>query len=287
MSVCQHWHTTIINCPRLWTRLGPTLPVQAARLVIERSRGLPILSLEWVFDTMDEDSEDEDPDDEGEDFANQDEVWEVVSQNFTRFRSMNLIDRSQDGLRIRPLLESTNAALESLNIDSWYTNQGGLGRVALSDGPPLKHLSLRETSFNFDTPRLSGLVTLRLTGSAVPRSLKTLVQVLSAAAAHLEELTIFNSKWTDDYRPSSSITFPRLTKLDLSEITASYCTTLVAAIYAPACYHVRAIESDGGGDGPAELLDATIWQPGSTQVAAFLGLTKGPEAQVIRIAVKV
>ncbi|KAG9047248.1 hypothetical protein FS837_002721 [Tulasnella sp. UAMH 9824] len=286
MSVCRHWHSTIVSCPRLCTRLDPDLPVEVARLVIERSKSLPILSLRWYTYARGQGSADEDSD-EAEDFTNQDEVWEVVRQNFERFRSMSLIIYSQDGLQIRSLLESTNTALESLHIDSYHINQGARGPLALSDGPPLKHLSLRATSFNFDTPRLSELVTLRLSYSAVPRSLKTLVQVLSATAAQLEELTISDFLWMDDYRPSSSITFPRLAKLDLSNITVTYCTTLVATIYAPACSHVRAIESHQDLKGPAKSLDAVIWQPGSTQVAAFLGLDSRSEPHAFRITIKV
>ncbi|KAG8923695.1 hypothetical protein FRC00_005944 [Tulasnella sp. 408] len=282
MSVCRHWHNTIVNCPRLWTRLDPDLPVEVTRLIIKRSKGLPVLSLRWPFYTETKDFTRQDSDYESEDLTDQDKVWKIVRQNSTRFRSMKFLIWSKDGLQIRSLLESTNTALESLTIYSYYTRHGGLGPFALSHGPPLKHLSLRDISFNFDTPRLSGLVTLRLTGSAVPRSLETLVQVLSAAAAHLEELTIFDSKWTDDYRPSSSITFPRLTKLDLSEITASYCTTLVAAIYAPACYDIRAIELEDDGYGPAELLDATIWRPGSTQVWSNGGLRSAFRTRVVK-----
>ncbi|KAG8899057.1 hypothetical protein FRC01_010685, partial [Tulasnella sp. 417] len=269
MRVCRHWHTTILNCPRLWTYLDGGLPPHVARRVIERSRGLPILSLDWG--TYDEDNSDE----------QKRATWWMITENSSRFKSMDLTIWGETEDAIWSVLESTTTALESLTIE---VQCECTGEFTLSRGGPLKYLSLNDVSLNFNSQRLSGLVILRLYGSAVPRSLKKLIRLLGVAAAQLEELTIRDCNSRTDYRPSSSITLPRLKEIELKAISNSYSTALAATIYAPACSYIRIEESDPG---PSEILDPTIWQPGNTQVAAFLGLHSGSEPRALQISIAV
>ncbi|KAG8924010.1 hypothetical protein FRC01_012056 [Tulasnella sp. 417] len=267
MGVCRHWYTTILNCPRLWTYLDADLRPDTASLVIERSRNLPILSLSW--DLCGEDDRDEDK---------EETLW-MVFRNSSRFKSMSFRVGTEDEDDIWSLLESTTTALEGLTIDGRYT---GAGDFTLSDGAPLKYLSLDDVSYGFGTQRLSGLVILRLYRKSVPGSLEELIRVLEGAAAQLEELTLVDSESKVEYQPSSPITFPRLRKINLERISNSYSTALVATIYAPACSDIRVQEFDFQDPGPSEILDAAIWKPGNTQMAAFLGLESGPEPRALR-----
>ncbi|KAG8909809.1 hypothetical protein FRC01_006716, partial [Tulasnella sp. 417] len=261
MGVCRHWFTTVLNCPRLWADMDSALSPKFARLVFERSRDLPILSLNWeVYDEDERDTRKED-------------TWWMVRQNSSRFKSMSFdVVRGGD---LQSLLESPTTALESLTVKASITRS--TREFTLSEGTPLKHLSLEGISFNLNSQRLSKLVILSLYRSAVPCSPK-LIRLLGVAAAQLEQLTICHSNSTADDRPSSSITFPRLKNIKLEYNSYSYSTVLVATIYAPACSYIRIKDSRPSS---SEILDAVIWQPGNTQVAAFLGLDGGPEPRVL------
>ncbi|KIO15325.1 hypothetical protein M407DRAFT_35125 [Tulasnella calospora MUT 4182] len=169
----------------------------------------------------------------------------LAVQNSTRFRSMDIQIHPTDSFYISDLLESTTV-LVSLTVEVARSEfiEDEFEEVVLSDGAPLKRLVLRDMPFKFDCPRLSRLVTLHLDGSAVPASLRTLIQLLSAASAHLEQLTIARAindsqRLEDDCQPYSSITFPRLTELQLRDIMPLPSTKLVASIYAPVCSRLR------------------------------------------------
>ncbi|KAG8924011.1 hypothetical protein FRC01_012057 [Tulasnella sp. 417] len=271
MGVCRHWHATILNCPRLWTRLDSDLPPEIAALIIERSRGLPILSLRWEAD--------------GRDHSNTDTaVLHMVTQNSRQLKSMYFQMWPGDLSNIWSLLESTTTALESLTI---YMGSHCHEVVTLSDGVPLKHLFLKDVTLDFATPRLSGLVSLHLFGSAAPSLAKTLIQILEAAAAQLEELAISWTRGLTEYRQSSSITLPRLKNLKLENIPPSYSTALIATIYAPACSYIRVKESAHRKHDPTQTLDAVIWKPGNTQTAALLGLESRSDPRTIQISILV
>ncbi|KAG8906431.1 hypothetical protein FRC01_008024, partial [Tulasnella sp. 417] len=267
-EVCRHWYTTIINCPRLWTSLDSALPPNVAELVFERSRNLPILSLDW--ETAEEDVSDREK---------KQTLW-MVHNNSRRFKSMSFKIQDEDTKDIWLLLESETTALESLEVDAYVI---GGNDFTLSRGTPLKYLSLDDVSFGFRTQRLLGLVTLRLYRSAVPHSVKKLIRVLGGAAAQLEELTICNFESKEQYRPTSSITFPRLEEIEIKEVSGCYSSALLATIYAPACSDIRVEEYDFPDHDSSEISDAAIWKPGNPQVAAFLGLDSGPEPRPLQI----
>lgn len=280
MRVCRRWHDTILSSPQLWIYVDSSLPSEWARMVMERSKDLPILSFDWdlaYFRDVAGDYE---------------EILEMAVQNSTRFKSMDILISHDHPFDMRPLLESRTTALTSLTITvdkhSRYSEfDFKPWTLVLSDGPPLKNLVLRDMPLNFDCSRLSRLVTLHLSKSAVPASLKTLIQVLSATSAHLEHLTIGAPKrLEDDHQPYSPITFPRLTELKIYQMMPLPSTKLVASIYAPACSRTHVSELP---DVPCDIaaeLDAVIWKPGNPQMVAFLGLSSGWESRVSQITIE-
>ncbi|KAG8922172.1 hypothetical protein FRC01_014369 [Tulasnella sp. 417] len=278
MGVCRHWYTTILNYPQLWTRLDASLSPNIASLVIERSRGLPILSFRWnLRGAYDRNIE-------------KIETLRMVYRHSSRFKSMRFQVCDEDKNNIRSLLESTTTSLERLTVQGWHTD---IGDFTLSDGVPLKYLYLEDVSYGFGSQRLSGLVILRLYRESIPHSLKELIRVLEGAAAQLEELTICRSGSRAEYQPSSSITLPRLKEIHLERIPNSYSTALIATIYAPTCSDISVGEwdpqdpQDPQDPGPSHILDAAIWQPGNTQAAAFLGLHSGSDPRALQIVIEV
>ncbi|KAG8912515.1 hypothetical protein FRC01_005066, partial [Tulasnella sp. 417] len=278
LQVGRIWHDAIVSSPRLWTWWDSALPAKIARLVIERSKGLPILSFIWNTADYSDDS------DGSEEHEGYEGILELAIQNSMRFKSMDLRVWSDGPFDIRPLLEGPTPALEALTVIVYrYVGEDGLGEVVLSEGAPLKFVELLNISLNFDSPRLSGLVTLSLSGTAVPNSLDTLLQGLSATQL-LEQLTIRgNSGIGEPVAPGPQVTFRHLMELHIEEITKDYCAAFLSSIYAPACSRVYV--SDTGWTEGNHPLDPHIWKPGNPQTAALLGLNQERETQVLRISV--
>ncbi|KAG9034261.1 hypothetical protein FS837_002253 [Tulasnella sp. UAMH 9824] len=274
LRVGRLWYHAIVNAPRLWTRLDSTLPSKIARLVIERSKDLPILSFNWTTLSRDKARE---------------EILEMAIQNSRRFKSMELRVSSDDPFDIRPLLEAPTPALESLTVEMNEdpdVEEDEFEEFAVSEGVPLKHLVLHDVSLNFDSPRLSGLITLRLYQSAVPTSLNLLLQVLSATQ-RLEELTLGDEGWIEEaVAPGPQVTLEHLKELRIEHITNDYCAALLISIYTPICSRVYVNDSRW-----TQVTEPTlyplIWQPGNTQTAALLGLHHQSNARALRMPIKV
>ncbi|KAG8918795.1 hypothetical protein FRC01_001648 [Tulasnella sp. 417] len=264
LRVGRLWYHTIVNSPRLWTRVDSGLSPRIARLVIERSKQLPILALEWdtlgVFYGLKKEHK---------------EILEMLIHSSTTFKSMNFQVSFGDAFDIRPLLESETPALDTLTV---YVDAGSEAeedgfenfKFALSAGAPLKHLVLDDVSLNFDSPRLSGLITLYLRRNAIPTSFATLLQVLSATQ-RLEQLRL-QEMWSvhEHVDLGPQITLGHLKGLKIEDITHEYSAALLGSIFTPICSGVDVNDSWWGeATGP---LDTFLWQPGNTQTAALLGL---------------
>ncbi|KAG8958809.1 hypothetical protein FRC05_008617, partial [Tulasnella sp. 425] len=250
-QVGRLWHATIFSSPRLWTRMDSGLSPKMARWVLNLSKGLP-LSLHW--DTVD---------------RRYGPIMDIAAQNSTRFKSIKLRGGLSKPLDIRRLLTSPTPALESLTAE--VTRGWVAPEVVLSEEAPLKHLSLTDLTLTIDPDRLSSLITLDLTGSAVPASLGTLLQILSTSA-QLEQPTLLANKRVEDSevpQPGPLVTLPRLGNLDLDCITDDYCRALLASIYTPACSRIYV--DDAPGSQHVDSLDSLVWKPGSVQAAALLG----------------
>lgn len=274
LRIGRLWYRAIVNSPRLWTRLDATLPPKIARLVVERSKDLPNLSFEWSTDSRYDIRDGLHP-----------ETFEVVLQNSTRFKSMTVQLPFSIQLDIRPLLEVHTQALERLTVEVGkrdIAGDDGFGEFVLSDGAPLEYLHLHGVSLNFDSPRLSGLITLHLYRSAVPSSLDILLEVLSATW-RLEELKICEQGYTiTPVDPGPRTTLWHLKELEIEDITNEYCAALLSSIYTPICFHVRVRDSwltlsDRADPDP---FDSLIWQPGNAQMIALLGLSQQSDTRI-------
>ncbi|KAG8924009.1 hypothetical protein FRC01_012055 [Tulasnella sp. 417] len=266
LQVGRLWYTTIINRPQLWTRMESSYPAKVARLIIKRSKSSPTLSFRWHWAHPRSEKTGK-------------EILEMAVANSARFKSMEIELRQEDSFdSIRRLLDAPTTALESLRLQAdkyGHVQSGdGLGRFVLSEGAPLLHLDLHHVSLNYDSPRFSGLVTLRLDKSALPVSVEVLVRMLSIAS-HLEHLEL--SRPTRMRRveqgvwpPPRLINLPCLTYFTMSDIPRSYCAALLSSIYAPTPRCYIEVEDKSFNDS-VEQLDAILWQPGSSQMAALLG----------------
>ncbi|KAG8891744.1 hypothetical protein FRC00_013165, partial [Tulasnella sp. 408] len=173
------------------------------------------------------------------------------------------------------LLQAPTPALETLQVRNLHVDSENSpsDEFTLSEGPPLKHLSLDDITTPLNHPRLSNLITLALTGSPVPKSPEQLLHILSRLQ-QLEELAIKhlqNGTW--EGRASAPILLPYLKKLDLSHLPSIYIATILASIYTPSCSHIVVHDWGRSEEGveALEALDAVIWRPGNDQAALLLG----------------
>ncbi|KAG8913032.1 hypothetical protein FRC01_004770 [Tulasnella sp. 417] len=279
LRVGRLWYHTIVSLPRLWTRVDLTLPPSIAKLVIERSKELPILALEW-----------NPVDGYGGVEKEHEEILEMAIHNSTRFKSIKFQVSHNDPLDIRSLLESETPALDTLTVDVYAGSEAEEDgfenlKFVLSEGAPLKYLVLNNASTNFDSPRLSGLIALYLREAAIPTSLATLLKVLSAT----EQLELLK---LEEMRPvhervdlSPQITLGHLKELKIQAIATEYCAALLGSIFTPICSRVYV--SDSWWSEATNALDSFLWQPGNTQTAALLGLNGQSDRRPLEISITV
>ncbi|KAG9047244.1 hypothetical protein FS837_002717 [Tulasnella sp. UAMH 9824] len=266
IQVGRLWHTTIVNCPHLWTRVASRYPARVVRLIIMRSKSLSTLEFNWHWAHP--------RSKEGE------EILEMAVANSARFKSMEITVRQEDSFdSIRRLLNSPSTALEHLQIETdnkhaLEDRSDGLGTFVLSEGVPLKYLDLHQVSLNYESPRFSGLFTLRLDRSAVPTSVVLLVQMLSITSQletlELSRPTRMTRVEQGIWPPSPLANLPCLSFFFITRVPRSYCAALLSSLYAPASRCYVEIEDISIND-PVEELDAILWQPGSSPMAALLG----------------
>ncbi|KAG8901195.1 hypothetical protein FRC00_008450 [Tulasnella sp. 408] len=110
-TVNKLWHNAIVHSPQLWTVLESDFTPKIAKLVLQRSKNLP-LSLIW--DTADCDES------ESKELK---EILEMVAQNSTRLQSikMTVPECWKPNRDIRRLLESNMPNLEKLEQQCSYT----------------------------------------------------------------------------------------------------------------------------------------------------------------------
>ncbi|KAG8945663.1 hypothetical protein FRC04_000624 [Tulasnella sp. 424] len=148
-----------------------------------------------------------------------------------------------------------------------------LDTFVLSEGLPLKHLSLCDVTTPLESPRLFNLITLALRGSAVPWSPQSLLRVLSSLR-RLEALDIQALRFRmGNVESSTSVILPRLKELILSEMPSTYNAVILASIRTPLCSHMEVRDRRSGDEsqGSVEALDAVIWEPGNNLAAVLAG----------------
>ncbi|KAG8945665.1 hypothetical protein FRC04_000626 [Tulasnella sp. 424] len=267
LLVCRTWYDIIIGSPQLWGVVNGNMPLNLARFLIHRTQPHPI-SIDWPLEGI----------------FNRQSMLDLFIENSMRIRRMDLYaPRWVPSHRpnLRRLLEALTPALEALKVkvepdhSSWEggSSSGSLEGFVLSEGSPLKHLSLSDDTTPLESPRFFNLITLALRRSAVPRSPQSLLRVLSSLQ-RLEALEIQALRSsTGNIEPSTSVILPRLKELILSEMPSTYNAVIFAFIRTPLCSHMKVKDRRSGDESPGsvETLDAVIWGPGNNLAAVLAG----------------
>lgn len=268
LTVGRLWYDAIVSNPRLWDHLNSAFPPRIARLVIKRSKNLP-LSLDW--DTTEQYGRSRLPTE-----ADLDEILEMAIQHSRRFRTCSISVHEGETHNIRRLLEAPMPAVENLTVYNYdgIWDREGFEEFTLSPGSPLKTLVLSNAVAQWSSPRLIGLQSITLWQCAIPAAVRVLIELL-ANSPQLESLEVDMWRWTrrdpdlTGVRSNCPITLPSLKDIALGDIPSCYCNSVLTSIHLPS---VSDVYVSGRGMGEVDLLEAKMWQPGNVQTAALLGL---------------
>ncbi|KAG9005159.1 hypothetical protein FRB90_010530 [Tulasnella sp. 427] len=276
MLVCKRWHEIIAQSPQLWCHLEAPIPRRIAKLILARSQPYP-LNVDWSLSYLVKRPARDDLE----------SLVEVVAEHSNRISRLDVEVPSFSAAHIRTLLEAPTTTLESLRVrveghGSDSDDEEGLERFDLSEGLPIKYLNLDDVSTPLDTPRLSNLLTLALSHSAVPFSPQRLLQTLSGMQT-LEYLSIYSApELLESPRKSSTwVTLPRLKTLSLFNVPTFYNASLLTHIYTPACDQIVLYDKASWSlTGVSEsVLDDGLWDLQNKQTTVLLGGTKYALAQ--------
>ncbi|KAG8907318.1 hypothetical protein FRC01_007731, partial [Tulasnella sp. 417] len=262
-TVNKLWYDAIVYSPQLWTVLESDFSPKIAKLVIERSKALP-LSLVWHDKERNEQEEQE-----------LERFLALVVQHSHRFKSINMIFPEWENLIGRELLQSKLPRLEKLRVKALWdsTLEEQLVKFELQNGPPLREIAL-DTVFlaSWSSPRLIGLFALDLTGPIQSPSVEELLDILSNSPQlerlRLCDLDCSGSSWK---RPLKGIiTLPRLQEIVVDNPSGPYLSAILTTVYAPASKNV-CVRGYLDNDYSATMFDE-VCTPGNNQLKALLGL---------------
>ncbi|KAG8920081.1 hypothetical protein FRC00_010509, partial [Tulasnella sp. 408] len=266
LTIGRLWYDAIVSNPRLWVHLDSAFSPRIARLVIKRSKNLP-LSLDW--DTAEQYSRGRQPTE-----GDLDEILEMAIQHSRRLRTCLISIHEGETHKIHRLLEAPMPAVEDLsvyNYDGIWEGEG-FEEFTLSPGSPLKTLALSNAVTQWSSPRLIGLRSITLWQCAIPEAVCVLLELL-ANSPQLESLEVDMWRWRDPdltgVRPNCPICLPTLKYITLGDLPSCYCNSVLTSIHLPS---VSDVYVSGSGMGEVDLLEAKMWQPGNVQTAALLGL---------------
>ncbi|KAG8990584.1 hypothetical protein FRB90_001698 [Tulasnella sp. 427] len=267
LLVCRSWHDIAIRYPRLWIDLDSRMPPRVAQIALERSKPHGI-NMTWRIEHS---------------WNVSIELKQVFMENRDRSVSMDIKTKAIVGLGLRQLIEGPTPQLESLCVAvdsdnrSSRAEQEVLDGFELSDGPPLKYLNLAGVQAAWNSPRLSGLLSLIITGRGVPNSPRQLFDGL-AGLQQLEvlcfqKITSLNVK---SYRPAECppVTLPHLKRLCLWDTRAEWTAMISSNLYTPACFDADISDESPGREYDPELVelcDTLLWNPNNPQAAVLLG----------------
>ncbi|KAG9002001.1 hypothetical protein FRB90_011458 [Tulasnella sp. 427] len=271
LLVCRSWNDLIMDSPQLWCYLDSRMPHRIAQLALDRSKPHK-LNIAWDKDAA-----------KGDSWDNAVALKKLFVNNLDRIRGMEIETTEVEASEHRRLLEGPTPQLERLRVTVVHDRRimlimdDTLESFKVSDGPPLKYLDLDGVQTTLHSPRFSGLLTLILTGCAVPNSPKRLFHALSVLK-RLEVLWLYGiSNWeVRNTRPSSysPVTLPRLKRLSIWDIRAEWTALILANLYTPFCSDVQVNDiytEEYHQPELAEPFDATLWRPGNSQAAVLLG----------------
>ncbi|KAG8962152.1 hypothetical protein FRC05_005493 [Tulasnella sp. 425] len=279
-TVNKLWYDAIVHSPQLWTVVESYFSPKIAKLVVQRSKNLP-LSLIWDNRGCDENEQPE--------LA---EILDLLVQNSARLRSIKITVPTRSEPSVRRLLESNMPHLQKLQVEAvWepYSVGESLEEFELMEGPPLREISLGGVCLSsWSSPRLSRLVALDITKPHPPPSIEQLLAIL-ANSTQLERLGL--CEWyrsgTSPWKPLSDrpITLPHLKDFDVQCIDRSYFVALLTSVYSPSTRSVTintGLNNSGGN--PLE----EVFALGADQLTALLGLANsGPQSPSTPVAINI
>ncbi|KAG8922891.1 hypothetical protein FRC01_013482, partial [Tulasnella sp. 417] len=216
--------------------------------------------------------------------CNEDEILEMALGHSTRVKCVNVRVHDLRHSNLQKLLKAPTPALETLKVHADYRRSFELGASGLldeltpSEGTPLKRLSLHDVPTRLDHPRLSNLITLKLSQGSVPHSPEPLLHLLSCSQ-RLEVLDISGlTESIQGVRATAPILLQHLNTLSLREMPGKYTATILASICTPSCSVIKVRDNRVRASEDAvvvEELDAIVWKPGNHQAVTLVG---GPDS---------
>ncbi|KAG8908040.1 hypothetical protein FRB99_000858 [Tulasnella sp. 403] len=214
--VGKAWNHAIRSTPELWTFIDSKESEKQVGDGLRLSGGLP-LRVRWT--------------------AWCEQPADPLIQHSRRWSELEIVNNRFQDKTTASLLAATTPKLTRLSISSMWKRSSD--SVALTeDGANLRYLDLRGLSMNWDSPRLSGLISLRLSHLSSPPSISRLLDILQTSP-HIHTLHLEDWEGWQDVSPVPptlpSLTFPNLVHLRLSKIPVAYILAIVKYIQAPQC----------------------------------------------------
>ncbi|KAG9002000.1 hypothetical protein FRB90_011457 [Tulasnella sp. 427] len=231
------------------------------------------------------------------------DVLDALVRSSERFKDLEISRKGGVVLPLGGQLQGLQTPrLERLRVtnhvvaDEWPLIPLAITRIRLSNGTPLKHLDLTDCMAYFDSPYLSGLKVLILTGYG-HRDTSDLLRTLTFLH-QLEVLWIFEIAYWSPRRKmkpnaSTQVTLPHLRSLVLADVQSNWSAEVLGHLNVPLCFDILVHDvtpdrSDYGYPvhGHIEDVDDWIWQPGNLQASLLLGAAEStPDARSLSIDV--
>ncbi|KAF4579746.1 hypothetical protein EYR36_001565 [Pleurotus pulmonarius] len=243
-QVCTKWRQIALNTPSLWTTLNDVLHPFVIEYALEHSSNLPLkvyLDFRWYF--PESDSEDEEVDECGDTDDNGGDAlqWQALQKLASQIpRTSHFVARFYQGYAysLLPFLSHDAPLLERFEIDNEDDPISNFEQLILpptifnGNCPSLRHLVLRCSEIQYDSPVLPNLTTLMLIWSTW-ESASRLLQMLSRLE-RLETLHFTGVFEADDSGELGTVVLPKLRQLSLIDIVdVDVCTLLLNRLKCP------------------------------------------------------
>ncbi|KAG8973281.1 hypothetical protein FRC05_008996 [Tulasnella sp. 425] len=269
MMVNRIWREIIINSPQLWTTIRTRNPPDFTELSIERSKPLP-LSLTWHTS--------DDLDTTNKKFE---ALLDLVIRYSSRLRSMDINMGHGSGQTLQRLLGCPTPQLENLRVRTPQYGVSEYPRFTLSDGGPLKNLTLKSVGLlDWDSWRLSGLRLLDVENPAVAPAINQILHILSASPS-LWRLRLCNlpsseniptTRSEEEDRQDKPIELPHLKTIRIERLPPSYCASILSRIRPGLCKYVQV--EDHGLESANGMHWEKLWRERGDTMAALLQLSE-------------
>ncbi|KAG8907410.1 hypothetical protein FRB99_004435 [Tulasnella sp. 403] len=237
-SVSKHWMEIIASTPYFWSIVSVAFPVDTIRLVLRKSKNVPLRVHCWSPDIL--------PVTEGTE-----EFMEVVSEYSSRWQSLSF--RGHATPKVMEYLESSKPALIDLNVQFlWCYRASQL--LKIPPDCPLRRINLHSVSLEWDSPTLSNLTVLHLRSIHTnPPSLLHIVSIISSSpdieSLTLEDMSPNPEEATQDVQlevilSTMHVHLPALRNFVLKNIPEHVSRWLLLQMSAPGCRRLVASNVD-------------------------------------------